>query len=200
MDTPNDLEAMEREAYRSSYSDGIIDIFVGLSLVVIGAIWVWAEDYGGLAGILPAIMAPTVIPLRKQIVEARGGYVRWTARRRRWERRNLWGAFGAGVATLLLGIVAYFMAEGSAPGRDLLADVAPGLLAFILAVVAIILAMMLESWRFFVYAAALIGGGLLAVADELNPGWPLLLAGIVVTIAGTVMLTRYLRANPVVDR
>lgn len=199
MDAPNDLRAMEQAAYRSSYSDGIIDIFVGLSLVVIGAIWIWAEGYGGLAGIVPGIMAPSLVPLRKQVVESRGGYVRWSAPRRRWERRNLWGAFGAGVATFLLGIAAYFSFEGSMPGRDLLDDIAPGLLAFILAVVAIILSMMTESGRFLAYAAVLVGGGLVAVAMELNPGWPLLAAGVAVTVAGGVMLVRYLRANPVID-
>ncbi len=199
MDTNADLEAIEREAYRSSYSDGIIDVFVGLSLLVIGAIWVWAEDYGGLAGILPAVMTPSLIPLRKKIVEARGGYVKWSPPRRRWERRNLLGAIGAGVATFLLGIAAYLMAEGAAPGRDLVYEAAPGLLAFILAVMAIIIGMIMEHWRFFGYAGVLVAGGVVAVVYDTNPGLPLLLAGIAVTVVGAAMLVRYLRANPVVD-
>ncbi len=195
----NELEAIERDAYRASYSDGIIDIFVGLSLAVIGAIWIWAEDYGGLAGILPAVMVPTVIPLRKQIVEARGGYVKWSAPRRRWEQRNLLVVFGAGVATFLLGIAAFFMFESGGTARDLLTDIAPGMLAFILAVLALLIGAMMEQWRFAIYAAVLVAGGVLAVIDDANPGLPLLIAGVVVTVIGVVMLVRYLRANPRVD-
>lgn len=199
VNTNTDLQAIEREAYRSSYADGIIDLFVGLSLAMIGAIWIWASEYGGLAGILPAVMAPTLVPLRKQVVEARGGYVRWSAPRRRWERRNLWGAVGVGVATFVLGIAAFLVAEDAAPGRDLLSDLAPGLLAFILAIMAIILGVMMEHWRFFGYAAVLVTGGVVAAIDDASPGIPLLIAGIAVTAVGAVMLTRYLRANPVVD-
>jgi hypothetical protein len=199
MDTSDDLTAMERAAYRSTYSDGIVDVFVGLSFLVIGSIWIWAEDYGGLAGIIPAVAAPSLIPLRKRVVEARGGYVRWGAPRRRWEKRNLWGAFLAGVATFLLAIVAFFLFEGSTGGRDLVSEIAPGLLAFILAVLAIILAMMLESGRFVAYAAVLVAGGVFAVGRELNPGWPILAAGLAVTFTGAVMLIRFLRGNPAID-
>ncbi|MDJ0953939.1 MAG: hypothetical protein QNJ81_09680 [Acidimicrobiia bacterium] len=195
----NELEAIERDAYRASYSDGIIDIFVGLSLVVIGATWIWAEDYGSLAGVLPAVMVPTVIPLRKRVVETRGGYVKWSAPRRRWEQRNLVGVFVAGVATFLLGIAAYFMFESGGAARDLLTDIAPGMLAFILAVLALVLGAMMEQRRFFIYGAVLVAGGVLAVIEDANPGLPLLMAGVVVTAVGVVMLVRYLRANPRVD-
>jgi hypothetical protein len=193
------LDEIERRAYRSSYSDGIIDMFVGLALLVIGAIWIWAEDYGGLAGILPAAFAPSVIPLRKRVVESRGGYVRWNSSRRRREQRSVWGAFGAGVALLLLGGAALVVAEASGSGRELLLDAGPGLLAFLLALVAIVLGMLVEQWRFFTYAAALVAGGVVAVISEANPGWPLLAAGIVVAAVGAIMLVRYLRAYPAVD-
>ncbi len=199
MEMETDLEAMERDAYRASYADGIVDIFVGLSFLVIGVIWIWATDYGGLAGILPAVMAPSLVPLRKQIVQSRGGYVKWGAPRRRWERRNLWGVAGGGGATLLLGIAAYFMFEGSSTGSDLLSDIAPGLLAFILALMAIVLGVMMQHWRFFGYSAVLVAGGVVAAALDTNPGVPLFIAGFVVAAAGTVMLVRYLQANPRLD-
>ncbi len=199
MDVNRDLEAIERDAYRAAYSDGIIDIFVGLSLLVIGAIWIWAEDYGGLAGVFPAIVIPSLIPLRKKVVEARGGYVKWSAPRRRWEQRNLLGIFGAGVATFLLGIGAYLMFESGGSNRDLLSDAAPGMLAFILALLAIVLGVMMQHWRYFAYAAVLVAGGVFAVIDDSNPGLPLFLAGVAILVVGVVMLVRYLRANPLAE-
>jgi hypothetical protein len=199
VDASSNLEEVERRAYQSSYSDGIIDIFVGVSLLVIGAIWIWAEDYGAFAGMLPAVLAPSLLPLRKRVVEARGGYVRWSERRRRSERRNLWGAVAAGVAVLLLSGAAYFVAAGSGGSRDVLADFGPGLLAFILALLSFIIGMLIEQGRFFGYAAVLAAGGVLAVIADSNPGWPMLGGGVVVSIVGLVMLARYLRDNPVAD-
>ncbi len=193
-----DLQAMERDAYRAAYSDGTIDLFVGLSLIAIGAIWVWLEDYAGLAGILPAIAAPSLVPLRKQIVENRGGYVRWSAPRRRWERRNLWAMIGLGTMTFLLGIGAFFAFEDAGLGRDLLTDIAPGLLAFILAFIAVVLGVMVQHWRFFAYGVVLVAGGISAVLLESNPGMPLFSAGIAIALIGAAMLIMYLRANPVV--
>jgi hypothetical protein len=36
-----------------------LDIFVGLSLAWIGAVWIWFSDYAGLAGVLPAVFVST---------------------------------------------------------------------------------------------------------------------------------------------
>jgi hypothetical protein len=194
-----ELSAIERDAYRASYRDGIIDLFVGLSLGFIGAMWIWATDYGGLAGVLPAVVAPGLIPLRKKVVEDRGGYVKWSAPRRRWEQRNLWAIFGAGVVVLLLGIGAFLAFESGGSSQDGLVAVGPGLLAFLLALAASGLGIMMEQLRFFAYSAVLVAGGIVAIVRETNPGLPLLIAGAVVTITGTAMLSRYLRANPVAD-
>ncbi len=194
-----ELVAIEEDAYKASYSDGIVDLFVGLSLLIIGAIWVWAADYGGLAGIIPAVMAPSLLPMRKRIVESRGGYVRWSAPRRRWEKRNLGLALAAGVATFALGVAAYLLFESGGTNRDILSEIAPGLLAFILAIGALGLGFMMQHWRFFAYATVLVICGLIASSADANPGWPLIGAGVAVTVVGAAMLTKYLRNNPVVD-
>ena len=194
----NDLSALESDLYRAAYSDGIIDLFLGFSLLFIGAIWIWAPDYGGLAGVIPAVMVPSLLPLRKQVVETRGGYVKWGETRRRWEKRNLWAMTLAGVVVFLLGIAAFLLAENSSQSTDVLGDISPGLLAFILAFVAAGLGFMMEAWRMFLYAAALAIGGALTVLAQGRPGWPLFGAGIVIVITGTVMLVRYLNENPVV--
>jgi hypothetical protein len=197
VDASSNLEGLERRAYRSSYSNGIIDILVGVSLLVIGAVWIWAEDYGAFAWITPAVLVPSLLPLRKRVVETRGGDGR-SGERRRPDRRNLWGAVTAGVAVLLLGIAAYFVADGSGGRRDLLADFGPGLLVFILALLSFVIGMVIEHGRFFGYAAVLVAGGVVAVVADSNPGWPILGAGVVVSIGGVAMLVRYLRDNPVV--
>lgn len=90
MSGDRDLETLERGAHRGPYADGIIDIFVGISLVWVGAAWIWLPGY---AGVLAA-------------------------------------------------------------------------------------------------------GGILSVGVDANPGWPLLVVGVVITLTGIAMLLRYLSRNP----
>ena len=108
MGASTDLEALEQEAYRVSWSDGIIDLFGGLSLVWIGSAWVWLPDLAGVAGVLPAIFVAPVLAARKRFVEPRIGYVQWRGPRRGWERRTLWALLMAGVG-LFLGGIALFL-------------------------------------------------------------------------------------------
>ena len=193
-----DLNDLERGAYRAAYSDGIIDLFAGLALLWIGAAWIWLPDFAGLAGVLPAIFVTPLITTRKQIVEKRAGYVKWSAPRRSWERRNLIAALLGGVALLLIGVVVFLAVNGSG-GIDFMDTIGPGLLAFLLALMAIVLAFMLDAPRMFGYSAVLVIAGAIASVNEANPGWPLLAAGAFVAVVGGVMLTRFLNANPPVD-
>lgn len=200
MNGSESLQSIERTAYRRAYSDGIIDLLVGLSLLWIGAIWIWLPDYGALAGILPAVFVPTAISIRKQFVERRLGYVRWSAPRRDKERRNLILLLGAGVFLLIAGVLIFLVIEGSLVDESVLDLLMPGLLAWLLALLALGLAVLLESWRFVLYGVALVVGGLITGLLGANPGWPLLAAGTVIAITGLYMLLTFVHANPAPDR
>lgn len=192
------LEALERDAYRASYSDGIVDVFVGLSLVWIGAAWIWLPDFAGLAGVLPAVFVTPLLAARKRFVESRVGYVKWSDNRRHWEHRNLLAGLLAGVLLLAGGIATFFAVSGPG-GFDFMDAVGPGLLAFLLALMAIGLAFMMDAPRMFAYAAALVVAGAIAAWADANPGWPLLATGGFVTAVGAAMLLKMLRTSPAVE-
>jgi vacuolar-type H+-ATPase subunit I/STV1 len=155
-------------------------------------------DLAGLAGVLPAIFVTPLLTARKQVVEKRAGYVKWSEPRRKWERRNLMAALLGGVALFLTGIGAFVAVNGSG-SIDFMDAIGPGLLAFLLALMAIVLAILMDAPRMFTYAAALVIAGAIASAADANPGWPLLAAGAVVTIVGGMMLAVFLKANPVAE-
>lgn len=190
------LQSLESDAYRRAYSDGIIDLFVGVSLLWIGTAWIWLPDFAGLAGVLPAVFVPVAMATRKRVVEARVGYVRWSEPRRNKERRNMIGLLAAGVLLFFAGIAAFLIVDNSLVSEDVLDLIAPGLLAWLLAILALALAYAMEAWRFVVYGAALAVAGLVTALQEANPGWPLLAAGVVITITGLFMLVGFLRSNP----
>lgn len=195
MENSSPLQDLEHRAYQRAYSDGLIDLFVGISLAWIGVAWIWLPDLAALAGIFPAVFAPVVIATRKSFVEDRAGYVRWSEPRRNREQRTLRLALLFGVVIFLCGVVAYFAFESS-PTGGVTDFVAPALLAWILAFVAIQLAYVLDAWRFLVYAVVLAVAGLVTAIESANPGAPLLAVGTVMTIAGTMMLVRFVISNP----
>ena len=197
MNVGNSLQSMEQSAYRRTYSDGIIDLFVGVSFLFIGAVWIWLPDYGALAGILPAVLVTAAITGRKQFVVRRLGYVRWSEPRRDKERRNLIMLLGGGVFMLLVGVLAFLVVEGSLVDKTMLDFLAPGLLAWLLAFLALGLAVLLEAWRFVFYGSALAAGGLATALLGANPGWPLLGSGVVIAITGLVMLVLFMKSHPV---
>jgi hypothetical protein len=193
MRRPTDLHGVERDAYRAYWSDGIVDIYLGLSLLFIGAMWTWVNDLSGLAGVLPAIFVAPVLAARKRFVEARLGHVEWRPARRGWERRTRTLLLLAGLALFVLGFGAYLVAAGGLTGLR----IAPGILAWLLAGLALGLAVVLDARRFVVYAAVLAASGLVVVALEAAPGWPMLACGAVATVVGLVMLRRFVELHPV---
>ncbi len=189
------IEALEKAAYRHSYSDGVVDMFVGASLAWIGAAWIWLSDLAGLAGILPAVLVTAMLEGRKRLIESRVGYVKWRQPRRHWELRNLTVVLLAGVALFALGVAAFVFAGSRSDGTGVLGPLGPGLLAFLLALLALGLGFLMDTPRMFVYAAVLAAGGAIAAAADANPGWPLLPAGIVIVVFGAILFVRFLRTT-----
>ena len=199
MTQQRDVESLERGAYRASFSDGIIDIFVGASLMWIGAVWIWLPDLAGLAGVFPAVFVTVMLTARKRFVEARLGYVKWREPRRRWERRNLIAFLGAGVALLVIGVAMFVAVRQGALDSDAHRTLAPGLMAWLLALLATGLAFLMTSWRMLAYAGVLAATGLITVWAEARPGWPLLAAGTVIAVTGLMLFARFIRRHPVVE-
>ena len=197
MAEPGELETLEREAYRASWSDGIVDTYLGISLIWIGANWIWLPDLAGLAGVLPAVLVTPMLALRKRFVEPRLGYVRWRAPRRRWERRNIWASLMAGVVVFMGGVMLflYLSGGGAAPALNL----APGILAWLLALLAVGLALLMSLWRMLIYALVLAASGVVVVVTEANPGWPMLACGVVATIIGLILFNRFAHRYRVIE-
>jgi hypothetical protein len=196
MTNPQDLAALERAAYQDAYSDGIVDLFAGLSLLWIGTAWIWLPGIAGVAGVFPAVFVSAVLAGRKRFMEDRSGYVKWSPPRRQKERRNLTMVFVAGVGLFGMGVVAFALANSNSDVNGILSDIGPGLLAFLLAGTAIGLGFMMQTRRLFLYAAVLAIAGALTAWQNASPGWPMLAAGAIVSLVGALMLVRYVRANP----
>ena len=191
-----DLDAMERDAYRAWWSDGILDIYLGASLLWIGTMWTWVNDLSGIAGVLPAIFVAPMLATHRRFVGTRLGQIEWRPARRGWERRNQLLMLAAGAALLLLGVLTYVLAQGSVSGG---LGLAPGILAWLLALLAVGLAFILDAQRMLLYAAVLVISGTVVVLLQAEPGWPMLACGAIATVTGLFMRRRFVERYPVID-
>ncbi len=193
------LEDLEGEAYQDSFSDGLIDLFVGLGIAVVGMTWLWLEPVAGLGAVFAAAVAWALPPIRRRIVEPRIGYVRWTAPRLKWERKQLRLLFWLGAVALLAGgaaALAVVRGDGVTSGDR---NVVAGLPAILLGIGAFVLGATSGLKRLWGYGAVLVSAAAVTILIEAGPGGSLLAAGAVVGVVGVVLLSRFLRAHPVRD-
>jgi hypothetical protein len=196
MDHTN-VENIESEAYRDSYSDGLVDMFIGLGMTLIGGTWLWLEAQAGVVGGIAAVIAWGMVPIRRRILEPRIGYVKWAPPRIKWERKQLKRLFWMLTAALLIGIAfaqSVIQDDGGA-SRD--RTVVAGLPALLLAIGAFVLAATSGFRRLWVYGAVLLSAAAVTILIEAGPGGSLLAAGVAIGVSGVVLLSRFLRAHPV---
>ena len=189
-----DLDRLETNAYRESFSDGVVDLFAGSSLIWIGACWLWLEAIAPLAAILPAALAPTLIPLRQRLIASRAGYVRWAAPRRTWERRQLAGLLALGIGALGAG-AALSAFRGQWEGLVDAGSLSAAIPAVLITIPVIVLAAASGLRRLWGYAAVLLVTSAATIVVSPQPGWPLLAGGIAMLLTGAVLVARFLRTT-----
>jgi hypothetical protein len=141
MTTPPELKDLEQRAYGLAYSDGVIDLFVGLSMAWIGAIWLMLPGILSGAVALVAVSISPVLVRRKRFVQARAGYVQFSEPRRRWERRITMAA-----AFLFAAFMLIARPHGSLQPEDIDWAVGPdSLIAWLLALIAVVLSLLVEG-------------------------------------------------------
>jgi len=189
------LEKLERNAFRSYWDDGLLDLLAGLCLVAIGASW-W-KDAAVLGAVFPAVAFSMWYPLRKRLIEPRLGYVEFSGKRELKARSFKQGMTSFLSGTTLLGLaVFYYWNSGQFPE---LREFVPGVPATILALMAFPFGIFTGCRRYFVYAAALIAAALVTVFMHTRPGPPIFGAGVAVTVSGLALMIRFFnshRADP----
>jgi len=197
LDTPN-LEQIENRAYQTIWEDGLIDIFVGLALVLIGTLWLTQDSAYG------AFVAPVLVPFwsvaRNRISEPRRGVVNLSEERMVKENRKLAGLMLFGIATLIFGVARYAVwRSGSTPPANWASHIVAGLPAVLLAIPSIIIAFAYGLMRFLIYATALLVAAIAVVLLDLRPGWGFIPGGIVCLVLGCALLRRFIRKYPLTD-
>ncbi len=194
----SDLAQIEERVYQSIWEDGLIDIFVGLALFLIGVFWIGQDSaYGSFVA---PVLVPFWVAARKRISEPRIGVVNFSTERVSKENKKLLGLFLFGVLTLALGVGWYVLGP---PGGTIrpqgVVSITAGLPAALLAIPAVIVAFAFGLSRFFAYAFVLFVSAVPVIFFDLRPGWAFLPSGVFAVIVGASLLARFVRKYPITD-
>lgn len=192
-----DLDKLEETTYASRWDDGLLDLFAGVSVLVLGVMWLipGAAAFGGFA---PVLLIPIWPAVRKRVTEPRVGYVEFGAARKGRERRVQLALFLAGTAALFLGVAAYFIANGDGwRSEDWVAMVIPALPGVLLGFGGVMAGFMADLDRLMGYGLLMAALAAVFTYYGAEPGVYLAVGGVMVTVFGVVRLVRFLKNHPV---
>jgi len=188
----DNMNAIERQLFRTYWDDGLLDVFAAVGVLVVGVAWAVGFRVGG--AIVPALLVPLWAPLRQRLIEPRLGMVEFSDQRDGRNRERLRNAVVLGVAVLALAVSLYLARLPL--GLDLLVSLVAGLPALLLAILAFITAFLVSTTRFLAYAAMLTIAGIGGAWYGLEPGYILILASAPMLALAVSVVVRFLRSNP----
>jgi hypothetical protein len=203
-----DLKALERDAFRKFYDDGVFDCYVGIMLITMGVAAVFADQMNneGLSMLLTLGLAIAVtVPLllwRRHLLRSRlGEFKPGPARRRKISKTRL-----VLLGSVLLGVLAFVVATiayRSDSSVDVIGLVIPLLWLLNSMVVFGGMAYLLDVPRF--YAHGVIIGFAMPILiwpdvlwdTKVEPWLAFGLPGLIVVVVGLYKLAGFLRSYPV---
>ncbi len=201
MRTPDSLKAVERRAYRSTFNDGIYDIFFGIAFLILG--WIPVLRNIGIPGnyeYLPFLVLPLILWLGKRYITIpRLGAVEFGPKRK--TRRLLFLVVCAAFffMTLPLLLMPAFQDFGAGLSENVGLPMTVGMVAGPLVMIA---AYFLDCPRIYIYAALLFFGiphsGFLYdfVGIPLNSLISFGLPGAAILIYGLTLLVNFMKKYP----
>lgn len=186
------LSKLEPRILTDWWDDGLVDLFGGAGILLIGV--AWQLDIVTLGAIAPALLVPLWAPIRARFIVPRAGFVAFGAPTRARMTRGYWLVLAAGFSTFVLAVALFFLVRDGA--RDTGRTFVAGLPAGLLGMGGLLCWIVFRIPRLPLYSAVLVAAGGLTVLAGASPAPAMLASGGIVTAGGAVLLTRFLRAHP----
>lgn len=187
---------MEERLFRLEFASGLLEVFVGVEMALIG--FAWFADLVVLGAVAPALIVPLWIAVRGRFIAPRIGQVRFREKREQRNRRAMRRLVLLSTMTALLGVVV-FLAQRDASTPIFARSLIAGLPAFLLALGALVAGGAFGLTRLFWYIPPLIAGGLAVLFTDIDIGWSLLGPGTLILAVGAVLLWQFFTDNPVLE-
>jgi len=194
-----DLKEIERRVQRSVYQDGLLEIFLGSFLLLLGVLFTISPILVAFSGFLAFLIKPLFERVKKRYIYPRIGYVKFGTEK---EAAKGIVATAAVFVVILLGSMGVFVLTMKDHGRAFWFDYFfPAFAGFMTAFGPFWLGQTYNFKRGYVFAALFLLSGIaipvLGIATGYNAvslEW--LLMGLVILVSGVIMFTRFLRKYP----
>jgi hypothetical protein len=190
------LKDLEKKAYTSYYSDGLLEVFLGISILCMGvAIAFDAAQYFAFIGV---IAFTSWAGAKRALTVPRMGRVRFGPKRReRIVREKSFFAIYFTI-TAILGLVVFFLFTRAPqnPVMDFFRIAPLGPIGILGALALVFLGYFKEMRRLYLYAALVIIAVFGGPALELSPLYYLGAPGLLILVIGMVMLSRFIQRHP----
>ncbi len=187
------LTEAQKFAAKTMTEDGLIDLFAGVGLIIVG--YFWLVDNAAVSAIMPFALINMWKVARRKISEPRLGQVTLV---REKKSHILTGRIilSIVVLTLAVGIILWWMGgAGQILGTGYFPLFASGP-SLLIAIITLFSAVYLKSRRFFGYAAWLVISAGIAIWLERGPATAFMIGGVPFVGIGTVLLAAFLRRHP----
>jgi len=190
-----DVDQAKALAYQTLTEDGLVDLFCGLGLLLLGIGW-WFDAVAVTAGV-PAILVPLWLVARRAISRPRLGSVTLREDTQKGIARGL--AVIILMGAVVLAAFVYFSFGGYGEPGEVMRNLVPALPALLLALMANVAWIFLRTSRFLLYAAGLTFAAVVVTMTRSEPYVGFLIGAVLPIMCGTAALAIFLRDNPVID-
>ena len=186
------IKEFEKNAFRAFWSDGLLDLMLGLAILMIGISW-W-QDIAVIGAIFPPVCVSMWYLLRARLIEPRMGYVEFSGDRELKVRSFRYGLFAFFAGTMAFGVVVFVLWKGEVLPSQ--AEWIAGLPLVLIATPVAFFALFTQCRRYAVYALFLFLAGVEVIYQGWEPHVGLIASGIFITVVGLVVLAKFLSHYP----
>ena len=192
--TESELKEAERKNYLSYFEDGIADTAAGLPVLSFGLAMVFDATLLFTFTWMPALL---YLPLKQLITLPRMGYVKFNPERRRKISKSMVLMLSAGIAFLVLGVLAAGAFNGQIFNLEaFMRKYSPLVLGVVMASAFALIGALFELRRFLIYAALVLAAWAIPFLVPIREGLPVATAGALISLFGIGLLTRFLKRYP----
>ena len=196
-----DLNEIERRVQRSAYQDGLLEIFLGSFLLLLGVVFTISPILVAFSALLIFLINPLFERIKNRHIYPRIGYVKFGPEKEA-DAKGIAATAVVFVVILLGSLVVFVLVMGNPLGRAFWLDYFfPAFTGFMTAFGPFWLGHTYGLKRGYVFAALLVLSGIIIPVLGIAKGYNAvslewLLVGLVILISGLIMFSRFLRRYP----
>lgn len=189
-----EFKSIERKTYLTFFEDGIADFIAGLPILFFGLGMTFDESMFFILAWMPILF---FWPLKRWITYPRIGYVKFSPERQKKISTGFALLLVAGTLSLLLGIAMFMGFEGMIFDlQGFMREYSLLVLGAVLAGAYVLVAILFEAKRFYIYGFFVFSGWLTGYLFVVNPGIPVAASGAIISIIGIGLLLRFRAKYP----